>query len=100
MNTGLSRGGEANVTNFMNNFEGFPTRAWVYRVWVSLHDEGRAALISIGIDPTMAASNHSFTGRASASRRQANVPPQKIEDPPGGIAVAANRVDAAAETIS
>jgi hypothetical protein len=43
------------MTRFTNNFANFTARSRLYRVWVPLHDDGRAPLISIWIDPTMAA---------------------------------------------
>jgi hypothetical protein len=43
------------MTNFTNNFEKFTARSGLYRVWVPLHDDGRAPLISIWIDPAMTA---------------------------------------------
>jgi hypothetical protein len=45
-----------NNFNFeMHNFEGFTNRTGLYRVWVPLHDDGRAPLISIWVDPKMTA---------------------------------------------
>jgi hypothetical protein len=41
------------VTHFSNNFGNSTTRLGLYRVWVPLHDDGTAPLISIWIDPTM-----------------------------------------------
>ena len=43
------------MTQFSNNFANCTTRTGLYRVWVPLHDDGRAPLISIWIDPTMTA---------------------------------------------
>lgn len=37
------------------NFEGFANRAGLYRIWVPLHDDGKAPLVSIWIDPKMTA---------------------------------------------
>lgn len=45
-----------NNFNFENrNFEGFTNRTGLYRVWVSLHDDGKAPLVSIWIDSKMTA---------------------------------------------
>jgi hypothetical protein len=41
------------MTHFPNNFGNSATRTGLYRVWVPLHDDGKAPLISIWIDPTM-----------------------------------------------
>jgi hypothetical protein len=38
---------------FFKQFRNFTTRLGLYRVWVPLHDDGTAPLISIWIDPTM-----------------------------------------------
>ena len=43
------------MTNFMEKLENFMTREGLYRVWVPMRDDGKAPLISIWIDPTMAA---------------------------------------------
>ena len=43
------------MTQFSNNFANCTTQPGLYRVWVPLHDDGRAPLISIWIDPTMTA---------------------------------------------
>lgn len=43
------------MTQFSNNFANCTTRTGLYRVWVPLHDDGRAPLISIWINPTMTA---------------------------------------------
>lgn len=41
------------MTNLKGNFNGFANQAGIYRVWVPLHDDGQAPLISIWIDPRM-----------------------------------------------
>jgi hypothetical protein len=41
--------------NFSNNLESFITHRGLYRVWVSMHDDGKAPLVSIWIDPGMKA---------------------------------------------
>ena len=43
------------MCNFTNNSENSTARKGLYRVWVSLHDDGRPPLSAIWIDPTMAA---------------------------------------------
>ena len=43
------------MANFTNNFENRAARPGLHRVWMPLHDDGRAPLISIWIDPTMTA---------------------------------------------
>ncbi len=43
------------MANFTKNSENFTTREGLYRVWVPPRDDGSAPLISIWIDPTMAA---------------------------------------------
>jgi hypothetical protein len=43
------------MTTFNGNFEVFTNRTGLYRVWAPLHDDGRAPLISIWIDPAMTA---------------------------------------------
>jgi hypothetical protein len=42
------------MCNFTNNSRNSTGRKGLYRVWVSLHDDGRAPLRAIWIDPTMA----------------------------------------------
>jgi hypothetical protein len=46
---------EDSMTNFYNSSENFMARPSLYRVWVPLHDDGKAPLISIWIDPIMTA---------------------------------------------
>jgi hypothetical protein len=41
--------------NFSNNLESFITHRGLYRVWVPMHDDGKAPLVSIWIDPGMKA---------------------------------------------
>jgi len=43
------------MTNFTKKSENVMTREGLYRVWVPMRDDGKAPLISIWIDPTMAA---------------------------------------------
>jgi len=43
------------MANITNNFENRAARPGLHRVWMPLHDNGRAPLISIWIDPTMTA---------------------------------------------
>jgi hypothetical protein len=43
------------MTNFTKKSENFMTREGLYRIWVPMRDDGKAPLISIWIDPTMAA---------------------------------------------
>jgi hypothetical protein len=43
------------MTNFMTNCQGFTTRSSLYRVWLPLHNDGKAPLISIWIDPSLCA---------------------------------------------
>ncbi len=43
------------MNNFTNDSKKFISRPGLYRVWVPLHDDGKAPLISIWIDPTMTA---------------------------------------------
>ena len=41
------------MTIFNVIFKAFMNRTGLYRVWVPLHEDGRAPVISIWIDPTM-----------------------------------------------
>ncbi|HXP22769.1 MAG TPA: hypothetical protein VN807_01465 [Candidatus Sulfotelmatobacter sp.] len=41
------------MANYTNNSAKFNDRKGLYCVWVPLHDNGNAPLISIWIDPTM-----------------------------------------------
>ncbi len=43
------------MRNFANNFEELIIHRGLYRVWASLHDDGKAPLISIWVDPAMGA---------------------------------------------
>jgi hypothetical protein len=43
------------MRNFANNFEELILHRGPYRVWVPLHDDGKAPLISIWVDPAMSA---------------------------------------------
>jgi hypothetical protein len=43
------------MNNFTNDYKKFAARPGLYRVWVPLHNDGKAPLISIWIDPTMRA---------------------------------------------
>jgi hypothetical protein len=43
------------MPNFYNNFENLTPRPGLYRVWVPLHSDGKAPLISIWIDHRMTA---------------------------------------------
>jgi hypothetical protein len=43
------------MNNFTNDRKKFTARPGLYRVWVPLHNDGKAPLISIWIDPTMTA---------------------------------------------
>ena len=43
------------MTNFTDNSKHFTARPRLYRVWVPLHDDGKAPLISIWIDPSLRA---------------------------------------------
>ena len=43
------------MTKFINISANLTARPKLYRVWVPMYDDGRAPLISIWIDPTMAA---------------------------------------------
>jgi hypothetical protein len=43
------------MTNYINNSAKINDRKGLYCVWVPAHDNGNAPLISIWIDPTMAA---------------------------------------------
>jgi hypothetical protein len=55
--TGVSRGEDpmANNVNNTTNVPKFNERRGLYRVWVPLHDDARAPLISIWIDPDLRA---------------------------------------------
>lgn len=72
-----------NNVKFENrNFEGFANRTGLYRVWVPLHDDGLAPLISIWIDPMMTAFE------PQACKEQVTIPgtgeeeiAEEIEDP-------------------
>jgi hypothetical protein len=41
------------MMNFKRTFGDLTSSSGLYRVWVPLHDDGKAPLISIWIDPTM-----------------------------------------------
>lgn len=78
------------MTNFTNNFENFTARPGLYRVWVPLHNDGRAPLIAIWIDPTMTVFER--------QQRPEDVGPsvvgaiaEKIEDPMRNVAVDPSR---------
>ncbi len=43
------------MRNFANNFEELIIHSGLYRVWVPLHNDGKAPLISIWVDPSMGA---------------------------------------------
>jgi len=43
------------MRNFANNFEKLIISRGLYRVWVPLHNDGKAPLISIWVDPSMGA---------------------------------------------
>jgi hypothetical protein len=43
------------MNNFTNNSAKFTERRGLYCVWVPLHNDGKAPLVSIWIDPTMTA---------------------------------------------
>ena len=43
------------MRNFANIFEELILHRGLYRVWVPLHDDGKAPLISIWVDPAMGA---------------------------------------------
>jgi len=43
------------MRNFVNIFEELILHRGLYRVWVPLHDDGKAPLISIWVDPAMGA---------------------------------------------
>jgi hypothetical protein len=43
------------MTNFINNSRNFTERRGLYCVWVRARNDGNAPLVSIWIDPTMAA---------------------------------------------
>ncbi|MGD0965449.1 MAG: hypothetical protein ABSA57_16285 [Candidatus Acidiferrales bacterium] len=86
--------------NFTNNCQNFATRPSPYCVWVPLHDDGRAPLVSIWIDPTMTAfecqQGHEDTGLYGVSDCAIA---DEIEDPKRRIARLAIGVDEAAETV-
>jgi hypothetical protein len=75
------------MRNFINNCQNFATRPSLYCVWVPLHDDGRAPLVSIWIDPTMTAferqRRHEDAGLCSV--RDAVIA-DEIEDPRRRIA--------------
>jgi hypothetical protein len=53
------------MRNFTNNSQNFTRRLGLYRVWVSLRDDGRAPLISIWIDRDLAGFKSYNKGTAS-----------------------------------
>jgi hypothetical protein len=77
------------MCNFKNNFENSTARKSLYRVWVSLHDDGRAPLRAIWIDPTMAAfERQSLHDDIRLSEASDSLIVDEIEDPLRRLAVA------------
>jgi hypothetical protein len=87
------------MRNLTNNCQN-ATRPSLYCVWVPLHDDGGAPLVSIWIDPTMTAferqQRHEDTGLYAVSN---GAIPDEIENPKRRIARPAIGVDVAAETV-
>lgn len=69
------------MSKFIGNSTDNTARQGLYRVWVPLHDDGRAPLISIWIDPTMTAfeleQHHEDIGHSSISEGAIS---EEIED--------------------
>jgi len=82
------------MCNFKNNSENSTARKGLYRVWVSLHDDGRAPLSAIWIDPTMAAfERQQLRDDIRLSGVSDSLIADEIEDPLRRLAVApGNRV--------
>jgi hypothetical protein len=70
------------MSNFTKNPESLIARRGLYRVWVALHDDGKAPLVSIWIDSTMAAFEPQLqqTGIGVHETNQA-VTADEVEDP-------------------
>ncbi len=74
------------MTHFSNNSGNFPTRTGLYRVWVPLHDDGKAPLISIWIDPTMKPfEQHQHHGEIGLSGVRDGAIAEEIEDSMRGM---------------
>jgi high affinity Mn2+ porin len=82
------------MCNFTNNSGNSAARKGLYRVWVSLHDDGRARLRAIWIDPPMAAfERQQLQEDIRLSGVSDSLIVDKIEDPLRRLAVApGNRV--------
>jgi hypothetical protein len=98
MVAGLSIPG-VHMRNLTNNCQNFATRPNLYRVWVPLHDDGRAPLVSIWIDPTMTAFERPRYEDTEPCGVSGGVIADEIEDPKKRIARPAIGVDVAAETV-
>jgi hypothetical protein len=70
------------MSNFTKNSESLIARRGLYRVWVPLRDDGKAPLVSIWIDSTMAAFEPQLqqTGIGFHETNQA-VMADEVEDP-------------------
>ena len=85
------------MANFVINSENFTTRSSLYQVWVSLHDDGRAPLVSIWIDPTMAAFEPQPQQQAIVPEANEGVMADQFEDPKRCIAAAAMAIEVVPE---
>jgi hypothetical protein len=88
------------MRNLTNNCRNIATRPSLYCVWVPLHDDGRAPLVAIWIDPAMTAFEHQqWREDAGLYGVGDGVIADEIEDPGRHIARPAIGVDAAVETV-
>ena len=85
------------MANFVINSENFTTRSSLYQVWVSLHDDGRAPLVSIWIDPTMAAFEPQPQQQAIVPEANEGVMADQFEDPKRCTAAAAMAIEVVPE---
>ena len=85
------------MANFVINSENFITRSSLHQVWVSLHDDGRAPLVSIWIDPTMAAFEPQPQQQAIVPEANEGVMADQFEDPKRCIAAPATAIEVVPE---
>lgn len=77
--------------NFSTNLESLITHRGLYRVWVPIHDDGKAPLISIWIDPGMRAFEP-LNGREHIRLsvfEDEGANPKELVEPPGPCSVSA-----------
>jgi|GEM_PF-4350249 len=85
------------MANFVINSENFITRSSLHQVWVSLHDDGKAPLVSIWIDPTMAAFEPQPQQQAIVPEANEGVMADQFEDPKRCVAAAAMAIEVVPE---